>query len=178
MKTYDELKSRIAEWCDREDPEAGIGQGSEYGFGLLRFWRNRFFVTIMTTGDDGSASIRSCADTAPGLEATTTKATTLIRAERGTRFPAPSCNAMVSPPRSSLHASIVAQGPARRERAGCGGGRPVALLSPRVRHLSDRDVRLDEPVGPGCQRRAQPAACVRYQSTKRLRPSRIGTLGE
>jgi len=27
-------------------------QGSEYGFGLLRFWQNRFFVTIMTNGDD------------------------------------------------------------------------------------------------------------------------------
>ena len=41
--------------CDREDPEAGIGQGSEYGFGLLRFWQNRFFVTIMTTGEDEAA---------------------------------------------------------------------------------------------------------------------------
>jgi len=41
--------------CDREDPEAGIGQGSEFGFGLLRFWRNRFFVTIMTTGEDEAA---------------------------------------------------------------------------------------------------------------------------
>jgi hypothetical protein len=38
--------------CDREDPDAGIGQGSEYGFGMLRFWQNRFFVTIMTAGDD------------------------------------------------------------------------------------------------------------------------------
>jgi len=41
--------------CDREDPEAGIGQRSEYGFGLLRFWQNRFFVTIMTTGEDEAA---------------------------------------------------------------------------------------------------------------------------
>jgi hypothetical protein len=41
--------------CDREDPEAGIGQGSEYGFGMLRFWQNRFFVTIMTAGDDDAA---------------------------------------------------------------------------------------------------------------------------
>jgi len=41
--------------CDREDPEAGIGQGSEYGFGMLRFWQNRFFVTIMTTGEDEGA---------------------------------------------------------------------------------------------------------------------------
>jgi len=41
--------------CDREDPAAGIGQGSEFGFGMLRFWRNRFFVTIMTTGEDEAA---------------------------------------------------------------------------------------------------------------------------
>ena len=33
--------------CDREDEEAGIGQGSEYGFGLLRFWKGRHFVSIM-----------------------------------------------------------------------------------------------------------------------------------
>jgi len=38
--------------CDREDDEAGIGQGSEYGFGLLRFWKGRHFVTIQTSGDD------------------------------------------------------------------------------------------------------------------------------
>jgi len=41
--------------CDREDPAAGIGQGSEFGFGMLRFWQNRFFVTIMTTGEDEAA---------------------------------------------------------------------------------------------------------------------------
>jgi hypothetical protein len=34
--------------CDREDEEAGIGQGSEYGFGLLRFWKGSYFVTVMT----------------------------------------------------------------------------------------------------------------------------------
>ena len=33
--------------CDREDPEAGLGQGSEFGFGLLRFWKGRSFVSIM-----------------------------------------------------------------------------------------------------------------------------------
>ena len=37
--------------CDREDEEAGIGQDSEYGFGMLRFWKGRYFVTIMTSGD-------------------------------------------------------------------------------------------------------------------------------
>jgi hypothetical protein len=41
--------------CDREDPAAGIGQDSEFGFGMLRFWRNRFFVTIMTHAEDESA---------------------------------------------------------------------------------------------------------------------------
>ena len=41
--------------CDREDPAAGIGQDSEFGFGMLRFWQNRFFVTIMTTGEDEAA---------------------------------------------------------------------------------------------------------------------------
>jgi hypothetical protein len=41
--------------CDREDPEAGIGQGSEFGFGMLRFWQNRFFVTIMTHAEDETA---------------------------------------------------------------------------------------------------------------------------
>ncbi len=34
--------------CDREDEEAGIGQESEYGFGLLRFWKGSHFVTVMT----------------------------------------------------------------------------------------------------------------------------------
>ena len=41
--------------CDREDPGAGIGQGSEYGFGLLRFHQGRFFVTVMTADEDEEA---------------------------------------------------------------------------------------------------------------------------
>jgi len=41
--------------CDREDPEAGIGQGSEYGPGLLRFWRGRYFVSITVAGDEAKA---------------------------------------------------------------------------------------------------------------------------
>jgi hypothetical protein len=41
--------------CDREDPEAGIGQGSEYGPGLLRFWRGRYFVSITVAGDEDRA---------------------------------------------------------------------------------------------------------------------------
>jgi len=38
--------------CDRQDPEAGIGQGSEYGPGLLRFWRGRYFVSITVSGNE------------------------------------------------------------------------------------------------------------------------------
>ncbi len=37
--------------CDREDEEAGIGQGSEFGFGLLRFWKGPYFVTVMTDAE-------------------------------------------------------------------------------------------------------------------------------
>jgi len=37
---------------ERADEEIGIGQGSEYGGGLLRFWKGRFFVSIMTIGDE------------------------------------------------------------------------------------------------------------------------------
>ncbi len=45
--------------CDREDPGAGIGQGSEYGFGLLRFHQGRFFVTVMTAeeGEDAGKAV-------------------------------------------------------------------------------------------------------------------------
>lgn len=41
--------------CDREDPEAGIGQESEYGYGLLRFLQGRFFVSITAAGDEKRA---------------------------------------------------------------------------------------------------------------------------
>jgi hypothetical protein len=41
--------------CDRQDPEAGIGQGSEYGPGLLRFWRGRYFVSITVSGNEDKA---------------------------------------------------------------------------------------------------------------------------
>jgi len=40
---------------DREDPEAGLGQGSEYGPGLLRFWRGRYFVSITVAGNEDKA---------------------------------------------------------------------------------------------------------------------------
>lgn len=41
--------------CDRQDPDAGIGQESEYGFGLLRFRQGRFFVSISAAGDEQKA---------------------------------------------------------------------------------------------------------------------------
>ncbi len=37
--------------CDREDPSARIGQISEYGWGLLRFWQGEYFVSIVTSGE-------------------------------------------------------------------------------------------------------------------------------
>lgn len=37
---------------EREGEEAGFGQGSEYGGGLLRFWKGRYFVSIITMGDE------------------------------------------------------------------------------------------------------------------------------
>jgi hypothetical protein len=40
---------------DRQDPSAGIGQGSEYGLGLLRFWRGRYFVSITVSGNEEKA---------------------------------------------------------------------------------------------------------------------------
>jgi hypothetical protein len=42
--------------CDREDPGAGIGQESEYGPGLLRFWQGRYFVTVTSSADDAAAA--------------------------------------------------------------------------------------------------------------------------
>lgn len=38
-----------------EDPEAGIGQGSEFGAGLLKFWKGNYFVSIVNMGIDESA---------------------------------------------------------------------------------------------------------------------------
>ena len=42
--------------CDRQDPGAGIGQESEYGGGLLRFWQGRYFVAITASTDDPATS--------------------------------------------------------------------------------------------------------------------------
>jgi hypothetical protein len=41
--------------CDRQDPDAGIGQESEYGPGLLRFRQGRYFVSITAAGDEDKA---------------------------------------------------------------------------------------------------------------------------
>ena len=42
---------------DRQDPPAGIGQGSEYGLGLLRFWRGRYFVSVTVSGNEQKAEL-------------------------------------------------------------------------------------------------------------------------
>ena len=36
---------------DKQDPDAGIGQGSEFGGGLLRFWKGRHFVSVYGEGE-------------------------------------------------------------------------------------------------------------------------------
>ena len=40
---------------EREDEEIGIGQDSEYGGGLLRFWKDRYFVSMVVLGDEQAA---------------------------------------------------------------------------------------------------------------------------
>jgi hypothetical protein len=35
---------------EQQDPEAGIGQGSEFGGSLLRFWKGRYFATVLGSG--------------------------------------------------------------------------------------------------------------------------------
>ncbi len=40
---------------DRQDPEAGIGQDSEYGPGLLKFRQGRYFVSMTVSGDEKAA---------------------------------------------------------------------------------------------------------------------------
>lgn len=36
---------------ERQDPEAGIGQGSEFGGGMLRFWKGDYFVSVFGEGE-------------------------------------------------------------------------------------------------------------------------------
>jgi hypothetical protein len=40
---------------DREDDDAGLGQDSEYGGGLLRFWKGRFFVSVFAEIESSEA---------------------------------------------------------------------------------------------------------------------------
>ncbi len=37
---------------ERQDEEVGIGQDSEYGGGLLRFWKDKYFVSVLGIGDE------------------------------------------------------------------------------------------------------------------------------
>jgi hypothetical protein len=36
---------------ERQDPEVSIGQGSEFGGSLLRFWKGRYFVSVLGEGE-------------------------------------------------------------------------------------------------------------------------------
>lgn len=38
--------------AERQDEDVGIGQDSEYGGGLLRFWKSVYFVSILAIGDE------------------------------------------------------------------------------------------------------------------------------
>ncbi len=40
---------------ERQDPEAGVGQGSEFGGGMLRFWKGPWFVSIFSEGEGRDA---------------------------------------------------------------------------------------------------------------------------
>jgi hypothetical protein len=53
---------------DRQDPEAHIGQGSEFGGGLLRFWKGRYFASIYGEGE-GSEQERAVLEIGKGLAA-------------------------------------------------------------------------------------------------------------
>jgi hypothetical protein len=37
-------------FLEQQDPEAGIGQGSEFGGSLLRFWKGRYFAAVLGNG--------------------------------------------------------------------------------------------------------------------------------
>jgi hypothetical protein len=40
---------------ERQDEEAGVGQGSEFGGGLLRFWKGKYFVSVFAEGQGKDA---------------------------------------------------------------------------------------------------------------------------
>jgi hypothetical protein len=57
---------------ERQDEPAGIGQGSEFGGGMLRFWKGRYFAAVYTEGEGTEvesallAMGRAAADAVPG----------------------------------------------------------------------------------------------------------------
>jgi hypothetical protein len=57
---------------ERQDEAAGIGQGSEFGGGLLRFWKGKYFVSIYADGEGAEVESailtmgRATADSIPG----------------------------------------------------------------------------------------------------------------
>ena len=58
---------------ERQEATAGIGQGSEFGGGLLRFWKGQYFVAISADGEGAeaeSAVLELGRDTAAAIPAT------------------------------------------------------------------------------------------------------------
>jgi hypothetical protein len=58
---------------ERQDDAAGIGQGSEFGGGLLRFWKGKYFVSIYADGEGAgveSAILKVGRDVANSIPAT------------------------------------------------------------------------------------------------------------
>lgn len=58
---------------ERQEANAGIGQGSEFGGGLLRFWKGRYFVSISADGEGTeaeSAILQMGRDTAAAIPRT------------------------------------------------------------------------------------------------------------
>jgi hypothetical protein len=58
---------------ERQDEDAGIGQGSEFGGGLLRFWKGNYFVSIYAEGEGTEVESgilkmgRAAANSIPGV---------------------------------------------------------------------------------------------------------------
>jgi hypothetical protein len=58
---------------ERQDATGGIGQGSEFGGGLLRFWKGKYFVSIYADGDGAeteSAILEMGRETAAAIPST------------------------------------------------------------------------------------------------------------
>ena len=58
---------------EHQDEAAGIGQGSEFGGGLLRFWKGKYFVSIYSEGEGAEVESgilkmgRAAANSIPGV---------------------------------------------------------------------------------------------------------------